>query len=439
MNFPIKYAPSGDLNVAYQVVGNGSRDLILIPGWVSNLEVAWEEPAMVRFYERLASFTRLIILDKRGTGLSDRFDGAPDLETRMDDVRAVMDAAGSHRASLFGFSEGGAMSMLFAATYPERVDSLVMHACYPCLRWSEDYPFGRRAEDQAQLLDAVEKGWGGPVGFDIRCPSRVGDERHRQWWARWLRLSATARTAKAILSMNYDIDVRHLLGSVRVPTLLMHGAGDRAVSVENSRYMAQRMPHARLVEFPSADHTPWLVDGLTEEIEEFITGAKSAPEPDRVLATVLFTDIVGSTEKDAALGDRNWHDVLDAHHAIVRRELARFRGREIDTAGDGFLAMFDGPARAIRCARAIAQAVRALGIEIRAGLHTGECEIMGNGIGGLAVHIGARVAALAAASEVLVSSTVKDLVAGSGLQFMERGRRELKGVPGEWTIFAVAS
>ena len=435
----IRYARSGDLSIAYQVVGDGPRDIVLVPGWISNIEVFWEEPSVVRFLERLASFSRLILFDKRGTGLSDRFSGTPSLEERMDDVRAVMDAVGSTKASLLGYSEGGAMSMLFSATYPERVESLVACACFPRQRPTNDYPYGRSLEIQEQLYKAIGEEWGGPVGCDVRCPSKVNDERYRQWWARLLRLSATSTVALEIIRLNYDIDVRHLLGTIRVPTLLLHAVGDKSVNVGASRYMAERIPDAKLVELPGDDHMPWLsdTDSIINEIEQFLTGARSAVEVDRVLATVMFTDIVGSTEKAVALGDHAWRDLLQAHHAKVRSELARFRGREIDTAGDGFLATFDGPARVVRCARAISEAVRSLGIQIRAGLHTGECEVMGEGIGGLAVHIGSRIAGLAGAGEVMVSSTVKDLVAGSGLVFEDRGRKQLKGVPGEWATFAV--
>jgi pimeloyl-ACP methyl ester carboxylesterase len=437
----IQYARCGDLNIAYQVVGTGPHDIVLVPGWVSNIELFWDEPTVARFLERLASFSRLILFDKRGTGLSDRFSDAPNLEMRMDDLRAVLDAVGSTKATLFGYSEAGAMSMLFSATYPERVASLVMAGCFPYRRIDTDFPFGRTEEATEAQIRACEEGWGGPVGCDLRCPSKVGDERYRQWWARWLRMSASANVAIALTRLNYDIDVRHLLGNIHVPTLLLHSVNDRGTLVGASRYMAARIPGARLVEFPGSDHMPWLSDaeGMLDQIEEFVTGTKGAVEIDRILATVMFTDIVGSTEKAAALGDHAWRDLLQAHHAKVRAELARFRGKEIDTAGDGFLATFDGPARAIRCARAISDTVRSLGIQIRAGLHTGECEVMGDSIGGLAVHIGARIAGLAAAGEVMVSSTVKDLVAGSGLSFEDRGRKQLKGVPGEWATFVVTS
>jgi pimeloyl-ACP methyl ester carboxylesterase len=433
-----RYARSGDVNIAYQVLGKGPRDLVLVMGWVSNLELVWEEPALARFLTRLASFTRLILFDKRGTGLSDRVADLPSLEVRMDDVRVVMDVLGSERAALFGISEGGPMCMLFAATHPSRTSAIIMAGCYPRRTWAPDYPWGPTDEQLHAWIDQVVREWGGPVGLDARAPSVAHDERFRQWWARYLRMSASPTAVATLTRMNGEIDVRHVLPAVRVPTLILHAIGDRALDIGGSRYMAQRIPGARLVELPSADHLPWLSDAnvVLEEIEEFLTGVRPGIEPDRVLATVLFTDIVGATEKAAALGDRRWHDLLDSHNALVRRELVRFRGREIDTAGDGFLATFDGPARAVRCACAISEEVRGLGLEIRAGLHTGECEVMGDDVGGIAVHTCARVAALAAPSEVLVSSTVKDLVAGSGLNFQDRGTRSLKGIPGEWRLFA---
>ncbi len=434
-----RYARSGDVNIAYQVVGDAPRDLVVVPGWVSNIEVFWEDPAVSRFFQRLASFTRLILFDKRGTGLSDRLGALPNLETRMDDVRAVMDAVGSERAALFGYSEGGVMCALFASTYPARTAALIMCGSYACLKQAPDYPWGRASQSQAAWIDAIEHQWGRPVGLDIRAPSLVGDERARQWWARFLRLSASPSAASELSRMNYEIDIRHLLPAVRVPTLVLHTIGDRTIDIGASRYLAERVPEAKLVEIPGIDHVPWGdgADRIVDEIEEFLTGVRHGPDPDRVLATVLFTDIVGSTEKAAALGDRRWRALLEGHHRVVRHELGRFRGREIDTTGDGFLATFDGPARGIRCARAVSEAVRPLGIEVRAGLHTGEIEILDDKVSGLAVHIGARVAAAAGPGEVLVSSTVKDLVAGSGLHFQDRGAQTLKGVPGEWHLFAV--
>jgi pimeloyl-ACP methyl ester carboxylesterase/class 3 adenylate cyclase len=434
-----RYAKSGGVSIAYQVVGDGPIDLVLVPGWVSNIDVFWEEPTLARMLNRLASFSRLIMFDKRGTGLSDRVSDMPSLETRMDDMRAVMDAVGSQRAAVFGYSEGGAMCVLFAATYPDRASALVMDGAFARRTAAPDYPWGPSAEEQSAFIDQMERDWGGSVGIESRSPSLANDERYRNWWARWLRSSASPAAAGRLMRMNMEIDVRHVLPAVRLPTLVLHSVNDRLVEVAAGRYMAERIPDAKLVELQGIDHIPWGCDSdqIVDEIEEFLTGARPGAEPDRVLATVLFTDIVGASERAARLGDRSWHALLDSHHALVRRELAHFRGREIDTAGDGFLATFDGPARAVRCACAISKGVRALGLEIRAGLHTGECELMGDKLGGIAVHTGARVASQARSGEVLVSSTVKDLVAGSGLAFQDRGMQGLKGIPGEWRLFAV--
>ena len=434
-----RYTKSGEVNIAYQVLGQGPPDLVYVPGWVSNIEILWDEPAVARFLTRLASFSRLILFDKRGTGLSDRVAEMPNLEIRMDDVRAVLDAVGSDRAALFGSSEGGVMCALFAATYPSRTSALVMHGSYARITSAQDYPWGPTAAERNAFVEQGVRQWGGPIGIDDRAPSMAHDERFRAWWARYLRLSASPAAFATLSHMNAQIDIRHVLPAIRVPTLILYSANDRSMDPRHSRYLADRIPGAKKVELTGPDHIPWLTDGdaVTDEIEEFLTGVRHRPEPDRVLATVLFTDIVGSTEKAASVGDRRWHDLLDVHHALVRRELDTFRGREIDTAGDGFLAAFDGPARAIRCACAISDNVHSLGIEVRAGLHTGECEIMGDKLGGIAVHIGARIAALACAGEVLVSSTVKDLVAGSGLSFLDRGTQPLKGVANDWHLFAV--
>jgi pimeloyl-ACP methyl ester carboxylesterase len=433
-----RYARSGDVNIAYQVVGDAPRDLVLVPGWVSNVEVFWEHPAVARFLQRLASFSRLILFDKRGTGLSDR--GAlPNLETRVDDVGAVLDAVGSERAALFGYSEGGGMCALFATTHPGRTSALIMCGSYARLKPTPDHPWGRPAEVQARWLETIQREWGGPVGLDIRGPTLFSDDGARQWWARFLRMGASPAAAAELTRMSYEIDIRHLLPAVRVPTLVLHTTGDQAIDIGASRYIAAHVPGAKLVELAGVDHVPWGdgADRIVDEIEEFLTGVRHGPDPDRVLATVLFTDIVGSTERAAALGDRRWRDLLEQHGAVVRRELGRFRGREIDTTGDGFLATFDGPARGIRCARAVSEGVHALGLEVRAGLHTGEIELLDDKVAGLAVHIGARVAAAAGPGELLVSSTVKDLVAGSGLRFQDRGLQPLKGVPGEWHLFAL--
>jgi pimeloyl-ACP methyl ester carboxylesterase len=426
-----RYATSGDVHIAYQVIGEGPRDLVLVQGWISNVELMWEEPSFARFLRRLASFSRLITFDKRGTGLSDRvaMDQLPTLEQRMDDVRAVMDAEGSEQASLFGVSEGGPMSILFAATYPERTIALVTAGTYAKRVWAPDYPWAPTAEERQRFYDAVEFHWGEELGLDTLAPSRKDDPALARWLEAYVRRSASPGAALALSKMNTQIDVRDVLPAIRVPALIMHRTGDRDSRVEEGRYIADRIPGARFVELPGGDHLPWIGDqnAILDEVEEFLTGVRPSPDHDRVLATILFTDIVGSTERARELGDRKWRDLLDRHHTAVRRELARFRGREIDTAGDGFFASFDGPARAIRCASAIVDSVHELGIEVRAGLHTGECESVGGSLAGIAVHTGARVASCASPGEVLVTSTVKDLVAGSGIQFRDRGVQELKG------------
>jgi class 3 adenylate cyclase len=433
-----QYAKSGDVHVAYQVTGDGPLDLVLVPGFVSHLEYQWEHPRPARFLERLASFSRLIRFDKRGTGLSDRVGGIPTLEERMDDVRAVMDAVGSDRAAVLGMSEGGPMCALFAATYPERTSALIMYGAMARMAWAPDHPWGRTHEDHEARLQTVEQKWGTGASLEMYAPSLVGDASYRNWIAGNERASASPGAVLAVLRMNWEIDARHVLPTIRVPTLVLHRIGDRAVKLDQGRYIAEHIPGAKYVELPGDDHVPWTGDtnAVVDEIEEFLTGARHGPETDRVLATVLFADIVGSTARAAALGDRGWRDSLEGYYALARRELARFRGREVDTAGDGIFAAFDGPARAVRCAEAITAGVRPLGIEIRAGLHTGECEVIGDKVGGIAVHIGVRVAGLARPGEVLVSNTVKDLVAGSGLTFEERGTHTLKGVPGEWRLYA---
>jgi pimeloyl-ACP methyl ester carboxylesterase len=438
-----RYARSGDLNIAYQVTGEGPRDLVYVPGWVSNIELMWEEPAMAHFLERLASFSRLILFDKRGTGLSDRVsnDELPTLEQRMDDVRAVLEAVGSERAALFGHSEGGNMCVLFAATYPERTTALITLGSFAKRRDpDDDYPWAPTADDREETVADVERNWGHFRTQDVEyyAPSRFGDEQFVRNLEQYFRRAASPGAAAALLRMNSYIDVRDVLPTIQVPTLVLHRTGDHDVNVEEGRYFASKVLGAKFVELDGADH--WIaagnVDEIADEIEEFLTGTRPVPEPDRVLATVLFTDIVGSTARAAELGDRRWRDLLSTHDAAVRHELERFRGREVDTAGDGFLAAFDGPARAVRCALSAGEAVRELGVEIRAGIHTGECELDGPKIRGIAVHTGARIASLAGPGEVLVSQTVKDLVAGSGLAFEDRGAHALKGVPGEWRVYA---
>jgi pimeloyl-ACP methyl ester carboxylesterase len=436
-----RYARSGDVNIAYQVVGDAPHDLIYVPGWISNVELMWEEPTLAHVLARLARFARLIIFDKRGTGLSDPVpvDRLPTLEERMDDVRAVLDAAGSAETAVFGFSEGGLMSVLFAATYPERVRALVLYGVYAKRIWSPDYPWAPTPEARQAEIEALERNWATRMDLDQLAPSE--DEAFKQRLATYFRRSASPGAAVALMRMNTETDVRDVLPSIRTPTLVLHRSGDRDSKVEEGRWIAGRVPGAKFVELPGDAHTLWAgdSDAIVDEIEEFLTGVRPVPEPDRLLATVLFTDIVGSTERASELGDRAWIRLLERHHDVIRRQLARFRGREMDTAGNGFLATFDGPARAIRCAGEIVAEVRELGLELRAGLHTGECEVVNGKIAGVAVHTGARVAAQAGPGEVLVSSTVKDLVAGSGLEFEDRGSHELKGVPGEWRLYAVAN
>jgi class 3 adenylate cyclase len=434
-----RYARSGDVQIAYQVVGDGPVDLVLVPGFVWHVEMIWEDPAAARFLEHLAEFSRLIIFDKRGMGLSDRPGEASTLEQGMDDTIAVMDAAGSERAALLGVSEGGPMSMLCAATHPDRVSGLIEYGTFARLLEVDGYDYGLPEEVIDGLFEVIAEDWGGPVGIHLWAPTMAEDQRFRHWWARFLRLGTSPRGALDLLALYKRLDVRPVLGSISVPTLVLHRGGDLLVQVGAGRYLAENIPGARLVELPGQDHLAWTDDwqSVVEEIEEFLTGQRHVRGIDRVLATVMFTDIVGSTESAARLGDTGWGEVIARHDELVRRQLERYHGRPVKTLGDGFLATFDGPARAIRCAHEISEAVRSLGIEIRAGLHTGECEFVGDDVAGMAINIGARVSALAGPSEVLVSGTVKDLVYGSGIEFADRGAHELKGVPGDWRLYAV--
>lgn len=437
-----KYTSGGDVHIAYQVVGEGPHDLVLVPGWASHIEYAWEEPAFAHFLMRLATFSRLILLDRRGTGLSDRATELPTLEQRMDDIRAVMDAAGSERATLFGISESGPMCLMFAATYPARTRALVLLNTFARLLRAPDYPIGMPDEVLRKFMERIEETWGtGSISADVFAPSLAHDERFRQSWARFERFAVSPGGMKSLMQMLHDTDARHVLSAIRVPTLVLHREGDQVIRVEGGRYIAEHIQGAKYVQLSGIDHFAWVgnTDTILEEVQEFVTGVRRGPEPDRVLATVMFTDVVGSTQRAVELGDRRWRDLLTAHHAAVREQLARFRGHEIDTAGDGFMATFDGPARGIQCARAVVRDATRLGLDTRAGLHTGECQVMGDKLSGIAVHTGARVASLAGAGEVLVSGTVKDLVAGSGIQFEDRGEHVLKGVPGEWRLHAVVS
>jgi class 3 adenylate cyclase len=440
---PTQYAKSGDASIAYQVVGEAPIDVVLVLGFATHLELQWESPAFARFFERIASFSRLIIFDKRGTGLSDPVAEVPILEQRVDDVRAVMDAAGSERAALFGISEGGPMSVLFAAAHPDRVTALVLHGAMGRTTEAPDYPWASPADAlRESVAEFIAPHWGQDAEgmVELFAPSLADDPKAVEFTARMERSAASPAMVQQIFEMFLDIDVRGILPTINVPTLVLHRRGDRVVNRRAGKELAAEIPHARYVELPGIDHVPWAGDpeAVLGEIEEFLTGARSVPEPDRVLATVMFTDIVGSTEQAAELGDARWRELLSAHQEALRRELARFRGREVKTLGDGCLATFDGPARAIRCALAIAEAIRSLGLEVRIGLHSGEVELMGEDVGGIAVHIAARVGGLAEPGEVLVSSTVKDLVAGSGIRFVDRGAKHLKGISDEWRLFAAA-
>jgi pimeloyl-ACP methyl ester carboxylesterase len=440
----VRYAQSGDVSIAYQVVGEGPFDLVWTPGALSHLELRWEMEAVARFYDEISSFCRLIVFDKRGTGLSDRVAGIADLETRMDDIRAVMDAAGSESAAVCGVSEGGPMALLFAATYPERVRALVNYGSLPRFVRGPNFPWGEPKHEYLAEYEADAEHWGSEDSAREFLESQGLDATPEavQTWARWDRMKISPGALVQLGRMNAEIDVRPVLSTIRVPTLVLHRSEDQ-IPVEAARWMAEQIPGARFVELPGGPHMPYYGDweSVVAAIREFVEPIclESARPYDSVLATVLFTDLVGSTEKAVELGDRRWRELLEQHHARTRAQLSRFRGVELDTAGDGFFARFDGPARAIRCACAVRDAVTELGLEVRAGLHTGECEVMDGKVAGLAVSIGARVAAKAGAGEVLVSQTVKDLVAGSGIEFEDRGGAELKGVPGEWRLYAVAA
>ena len=441
-----RYAKSGEVNIAYQVVGGGPPDLVVVDV-ISHIELDWAIPSKARFLTRLASICRLLRVNQRGTGMSDRVVGVPTLETRMDDIRAVLDEVGSERAVLFGLGDASPLSVLFAATYPERTAGLILMNASPRFVRSPNLPWLPAREETQRRADDFERRWGDPIfTYEfIGTTNPSAPEEERQDIARVFRLSVSPGAAAAYVRMNIEVDVCDVLPLIRVPALVMHREKGGGWDIRSGRYLAEHIPGARFVELPGADFLPSLgeQEPLFAELESFlaevVAGTHPEIEPDRVLATVLFSDIVGSSEKAAALGDRAWREVLLRHHELVRRELVRFRGQEVDTAGDGFFASFDGPARAIRCGCAIAEAMPELGLEVRVGLHTGECELIDGKVAGIAVHTGARVAANAKPGEVLVSSTVRDLVAGSGLTFEDRGMHKLKGIPGEWRLYAVAT
>ncbi len=435
------YARNGDVNIAYQVVGEGPLDLVFVPGFISHLDLWWSFPEPAAFFRRLASFSRLILFDKRGTGLSDPVPGVPTLEERMEDLHAVLDAVGSERTALLGASEGGPMSILFAATYPERTSAMALYGSTPKF-WEVDDLVGESRRASIELVwkavGTMIDNWGEGRMVEIFAPSFAADERVRRTFGLIERASASPAMIADLIRALREIDVTGVLPAISVPTLVLHRFGDPVIPIEAARYTAEHIPGARCVELAGDDHVPWLgdTDELLDEVEQFLTGARQSRQPDRALATVLFTDIVASTERASELGDRRWRELLESHDSGVRRQVDAHGGRVVKSLGDGYLATFDGPARAIRCGGAVTEEAGALGIEVRAGVHTGECELFGEDVGGMAVHIGARVAAKAGPGEVLVSSAVRDLVVGSGIEFDDRGTHDLKGVPGSWTLLA---
>jgi pimeloyl-ACP methyl ester carboxylesterase len=435
-----RYIKSNGYHIAYQVIGDGPRDLIVIPGFASHLEFAWEQPRYERWLRRVSSYSRLILIDKRGTGLSDRVpdDNLPTLEERTQDVLGILNAVGSKRTAFCGISEGGAMAALFAATHPDRTTALILSGAWARAFRAPDYPWGFDPDSFQQRLASVQLAWGTKASAAIAAPSLANDDAFAEWWAKYNRLSATPGAVAGLMQMAFEGDVRAALPLISCPTLVLHRTNDPFVDVQHGRYLAAHIKEARIRELPGNDHLHYVgdTDDYDNEFELFLTGKLQDTVPERVLATILFTDIVGASVRASQEGDRRWTELLAQHHEVVRQQIERFRGREIDTAGDGFLASFDGPARAVRCAKAIIDSVRSIGIEVRAGVHTGECQVFDQKLAGIAVHVGARIAALATANEVLVSSTVRDLVAGSGLKFENRGTHALKGVPGEWNLLA---
>lgn len=441
-NHVTRYARNVDgVSIAYQIVGTGPLDVVLVPGFVSNVDFYWENPAWAKILSRIAEFSRLILWDKRGTGLSDPVARVPTLDERVDDLMAVMDAAEADRAALFGISEGGPMALLFAAAHPQRVSALALYGTSPKFAASDDWPWGWKRDEIVAWFDELEHNWGQGALLSLFAPSQVGDPRALDLWGRYQRAGASPAMGLAVLEALVEIDCREIATSVQAPTLVMHRSGERVAKVEGARYLAQRIPNARLVEFEGEDHliTMGNFDGIIDELTHFLTGVRSPSPTNRVLATVLFTDIVGSTVHAVELGDYRWLELLELHRTEVRRQLTFHDGREVTTTGDGFLAVFSAPSRAIAAARAIIDSVHPLGLEVRAGIHTGECETLGDDVGGVAVHIGARIAAAARPNEVLVSGTVRDLVAGADVPFLDRGEHELKGIAGQWRLYAVGS
>jgi pimeloyl-ACP methyl ester carboxylesterase len=429
------YAKNGSVYIAYQVFGEGDVDLVFVPGFISHVENSWDEPSLAEWLQRLGSFCRVIMFDKQGTGLSDRGPDLPGMDERMDDVRAVMDAQNVKRAAIFGISEGGSLATLFAASHPERSCALILYGAFA--KFSSWFPTKESLKD---LIRYVEKDWGSGQSLPMFAPSKKDDLAYQQWWGRFERLGASPGAVKALMRMNSQIDTSNILSSVNVPTLVIHRNDDVAVNVEGGRYLANMIPDAKYVELPGADHLPWVGDNrnqILDEIAKFLTGGLGVIEVDRVLATILFTDIVDSTKHAADMGDQRWRNLLDQHNAVMHKNIIRYRGRIIKSTGDGILAIFDGPARAIRCAFSAKEEINQIGVEIRAGLHTGEIELIGDDIGGISVHIASRVLCQARDNKIWVSHTVKDLVVGSDFKFSEQGIYKLKGVPGEWGLYTV--
>jgi len=435
------YAYNGNTALAYQIVGTSGPDLLLVPGSITHLEVLWDEPRAARFLNRLASFSRLILMDPRGLGLSDRLTEVPTLDERVADLLAVLDAVQSEKATLFGSSDTGPACIATAVAHAERVTALVLLGTYAKGGWSEDYPLGWTDEAFGNFQQSVRDNWGKTGGIRNTAPSMAGDSAFMEWSATLARVGASPRAVMLLGEMTRAVDVRAQLPRVGVPTLVMHRVGDRVNVIGHGRYLAQRIPGARWVELPGDDFMLWAgdTDAIVDEVEEFMTGRRGGAAPARIVATVMFTDVVGSTARTLELGDRAWADLLELHNARLRTQLHRFGGREIDSAGDGFLAWFDAPSLAIDCARAMLESVGEIGVNLRIGMHTGECEVAGDKLRGIAVHIGARVAAIAGAREILVSQTLRDLLAGSGIEFGYRGMHELKGIPGEWRLYSVPS